>query len=243
MNTDIQQNFFLFFSEKKDGNMALYAGEGRESAGENRGRFFASRGIDLSCAVFLQQTHGDHIALVRAEDIGKGSKRHEDALPDSDAMIADVPGTALCVQVADCVPILLWDVVRGVTASVHSGWRGTLQNIAGKTVQKMIERYGCDPKNIYAWIGPAIGGCCLSVDDRIALPVENGGLDGLSPDKTHWDIAIACQGQLVQSGVLPQNIDFSGECTVCHPEKYFSYKREGDRAGRMLAGIALLVKR
>ena len=144
---------------------------------------------------------------------------------------------ALCVQIADCVPILLWIHICNVVGAIHSGWRGTLQNIAGKTAEKMSETFELIPENIHAWIGPAIGGCCFSVDARIALPVETHGFAGLSPDRTHWDIASACRGQLIAFGILLQNITLSGECTVCNPQKYFSYKREGTRAGRMMAGL------
>jgi copper oxidase (laccase) domain-containing protein len=81
------------------------------------------------------------------------------------------------------------------------------------------------------------------VDHRIVSLVEQDVFDGLSNEKTHWDIAKACRGQLIQSGIIAEKIEFSGECTACNSQKYFSYKREGDRAGRMVAGAALSIKR
>ncbi len=235
-----QDGIKIFLSTRDDGNMAFYAGEERGRSFENRECFFQERGLDLSRAVFLQQTHSDHILVVGKENAGRGVSSHEDALSDADALVTDVPGITLCVQVADCAPILLFDPVRRVIAAVHSGWRGTLQNIVGKTVLKMADTFGSEAKDIQVWIGPAIEGSCFVVDDRIADPVKANGFLGLSDDETHWDISVACRGQLVREGVREENIDMSGECTVCNKEQYFSYKREGDHAGRMLGGIVLI---
>lgn len=229
----------LFFSHRLEGNMAFYAGKGKERAMENRYRFFKERGFPLDQAVFLQQTHSDRVLIIQKDNAGRGSQKHKDALPDADALLTNMRNIPLCVQVADCVPILLWDKEKGVIGAIHSGWRGTLKNIVGITIKKMCATFTTKPENIHAWIGPAVGGCCFSIDGRICLPVQENGFVGLSSDKTHWDIAKACRGQLITSGALSENIFLSGECTVCHPQKYFSYKREGEDAGRMLGGIVL----
>lgn len=230
----------VFFSNKNDGNMSFYAGKEREVSYENRKRFFQERSVDLSRAIFLQQTHSNHILVVGEGDAGRGSKSHTDALLGADAFITNIPGIALCVQVADCASVLLFDSVHRVTAAVHSGWRGTLQNIVGETVLKMNEVFGSEGRDIQAWIGPAIGGSCFIIDHRIADPVREKSFDGLSIEGTHWDIAMACRGQLIEKGLRREHIYMSGECTVCGKDIFFSYKREGDHAGRMLAGIVLL---
>lgn len=220
--------------------MSFYAGEKKENAERNRQCFFQGKGHSLDRSVFLQQTHSDHIIIIKENVIGQGSRDNKGALPDADAMITDIKGVALCVQVADCVPILLYDLTRGNIGVIHSGWRGTLKNIVGKTVFEMCNTFGSKPKDIQAQIGPAIGGCCLPVDTRISEPVKEKKFQGLSFDGSHWDIALACQGQLIESGIMSGNIVLSGECTACNVQKFFSYRKEGNHSGRMLAGICLL---
>lgn len=225
------------FSQKSDGNMAFYAGVGKENAKENRLKFFSQNGINIDKAIFVQQTHSDNILFAGKGDFGRGVMSHDGALPDTDAIITNISGGVLCVQVADCVPLLLWEEEGAYIGAVHSGWRGTLKNIVGKTMTRMINEFGVDPQKIHVWIGPAIGGCCMKVDKIIAEPVQKNSFAGLSKDGSHWDIATACRGQLLLMDVPLQNITLSGECTACHSDKYFSYRREGDRAGRMIAGI------
>ncbi|QQS61382.1 MAG: peptidoglycan editing factor PgeF [Candidatus Moraniibacteriota bacterium] len=226
-----------FLSLRGDGNMAYYAGKGREKAQENRYRFFENLGISLERSVFLKQIHGTKSTLVRKEDIGRGSKSHENALLDTDAIITDIFDVALVVQIADCVPILFFEDNFGFIGAIHSGWRGTLQNITGKTIENAVKTYGLNRDVIKVWIGPSVRGCCFEVDERIVYPVRERGFLGLSENESHWDIAKACKGQLENIGILSKHIEMTKECTVCTGEKFFSYKREGETAGRILAGI------
>ena len=97
------------------------------------------------------QVHGDRIAVIDRPDLTR-----ED-LEGYDAFICALPGVAVGVRTADCVPVLLYDPVRRVVAAVHSGWKGTVLKIAQKTILLMEKDFGCSPADLRAVIGPAIG--------------------------------------------------------------------------------------
>ena len=157
---------------------------------KNRQQFFELLGGGLQILVSAHQTHSDHIATYREGDDVPEIKNAEDEVYDVDAFITDVPGIGLMVKTADCQPILMFapgkegsghsledgeksDSERGalkdsgcgasgrpVVAAVHSGWRGSLKNIAGKTVQKMVDEFGVDPRKLIVGVGPSLGPCC-----------------------------------------------------------------------------------
>jgi hypothetical protein len=159
----------------------------------------------------------------RGEHIGEG-----------DAIISTEPGVAIGVRTADCVPILLADPVTGMVACVHAGWRGTAANIIGATVTELESR-GCRAEDLHAAIGPSIGPCCYEVGVEVARI-----FDPWSPnmDMMKLDLPGINEAQLFQSGV--QDIWKSGECTYCRPERFFSFRREKEQAGRMLSFVSRL---
>lgn len=135
---------------------------------------------------------------------------------EGDAMVTKEAGLCLTVRVADCVPILLYDPKQQAIGAIHAGWRGTLKHVAEKTIMRMIDHFNTNPENIIAGIGPSIGPCCYELD--------------------LWQANI---DQLINAGVLPENIEHPRICTKCNQDKFFSY--HGSRgSGKMLsAGIML----
>jgi len=104
---------------------------------------------DSTKFVFPRQTHSDHVAIV-------DSANQAESIADTDAVITNEPGLFVCVQTADCVPILLYDPQKKVVAAIHAGWKGTVSKIAQKAICKMTEQYGSNPADIVAGIGPSI---------------------------------------------------------------------------------------
>jgi len=140
------------------------------------------------------------------------------------------------IQVADCQPILLWDPVRQVAANVHSGWRGSVQNIPGLTVAVMQERFNCNAKDMLAAIGPSLGPCCSEfVHYRTEIPQRFWRYKDAADRFDFW--AITCD-QLQTAGIDPVNIACSGICTRCSTDRFFSYRGEGT-TGRFAAVIGL----
>ncbi len=205
-------------------------------------------GVERSAITRVQQVHGTSVAVVRA-----GGARSSEGLPArADALITDDPTVALSVVVADCVPILIADRHRGVVSAVHAGWRGTCASMAIAAVKALQQHFGSDPAHLVAAVGPSIGPCCyeVGVDVREAFAAN-----GFPPDQVQrWfateaspassgrirlDLWSANRDQLVHAGVPGEQIHLSRLCTVTAADRFFSYRREGDAAGRMAAVIRM----
>jgi hypothetical protein len=148
--------------KKNELNLGFTDWDSREAVLQNRGKFFQAVGAAKMRPVTLKQTHSDTVYLIEPANIAQEP-------PKGDALITQTPGALLAVQVADCVPILLADTKNRVVAAIHSGWRGTLNRIAEKTVGRMRMEFGTDPKDVIAAIGPCIGSCCYEVGPDVAM--------------------------------------------------------------------------
>ena len=176
-----------------------------------------------------KQIHSD---IVLGADEGRG------CLGEGDALISSIAGQRIGIRTADCVPLLLADPDRPVVAAVHAGWRGTVAEIAVKTVRRMHEDFGSDPGRIYAAIGPAIGECCFEVGAEVAEQFERWFPN--SKNLTHVNLAETNYRQLLESGLLPEHIDDQRLCTACDAERFHSFRRDREQSGRMVAAIRIL---
>ena len=144
-------------------NLGVGRGDDMDRVRENYRRFCAVLGTDGHRAVLSKQVHEDNVRHVTAEDCGKGLFRERD-YTSVDAMITDTPDIPLVVFSADCGIILLYDPVRRAVGAAHAGWRGAAAGIVYKTVRRMQETFGTDPRDLRAAIGAAIGPCCFETD-------------------------------------------------------------------------------
>jgi YfiH family protein len=157
---------------------------------------------------------------------------HPGLLGEGDALITDTLGLAISIRTADCYPILLADTRNRVVGAVHAGWRGTASQVVMKTLDKMKSEFGTDPQDISAAIGPGIGVCCYEVG------VDVSSQFGFAV-RTHLDLVSENRKQLESAGVPAQNIEALDVCTFCDAERFFSYRREKEKAGRMTSYIML----
>lgn len=209
----------------------------------NRRELAQDAGFGIDRLVVGNQVHGAEITVVTAKDAGRGAFDNESRLPDTDALVTNEVNLCLMVLTADCVPVLLFDRECRAIAAVHAGWRGTAADIVGKTVRLLQERYGSNPRNILAGIGPAIGKCCFEVGEEVAKvfgtryseQVESGKQSG----KFQVDLGRINYLQLLETGIQAENIEQAGICTVCRPHDFFSYRYAGASAGRFGTGILL----
>ncbi len=153
-------------------------------------------------------------------------------LGEADALITNLPGLAISIRTADCYPILLADARNCAVAAIHAGWRGTAGQIVRQTLERMQKEFGTQPGDVSAAIGPGIGVCCYEVGEDVACQFGHTG-------QTHLDLCSENRKQLEAAGVSPQNIEASGVCTFCDAERFFSYRREKEKAGRMTSYIML----
>lgn len=156
-------------------------------------------------------------------------------LGQGDALLEDRPGAVIAIKTADCIPILLVDERRRAVAAVHAGWRGTVARIAAGAVEGMGRRFGADPRDLHAAIGPGIGKCCYEVGPEVAAQFGERG-------RVHIDLAAANRAVLVEAGVTPERIYASNLCTMCRADEFHSFRRDGEAAGRLysFAGITAL---
>jgi polyphenol oxidase len=158
---------------------------------------------------------------------------------DGDALISNQPGMVVGIRTADCVPILIADPETHAVAAVHAGWRGSAQAIVSEAVRELVTRYGARAQNLHAAIGPAIGLCCYEVSAEVAKGFSMWMPEyGAAAAPTHIDLAAVNAIQLARAEV--DNVWTAGECTFCLPERYFSYRREKEQAGRMTSFIGAI---
>ena len=225
-------------------NLGSTRGDDPERVRENYRRFFAAVGAGLSTVAMTNQVHSDVVRPVTTADIKAGLLDQEPY--EADGLVTDIPGVALVIFSADCLPVLLYDPVRRVIAAVHAGWRGTAAGIVERAVEKMAF-YGCRPEDILAAIGPGISQCCFETHEDVPnamtaalgvqatpylAPMENG--------KFRVDLKGLNALRLRRAGLLPEHIACSSECTACHPERYWSHRATQGERGSQAAVIQLL---
>lgn len=214
-----------------------------ENVKENHTRMAHAIGVEPESIVFVQLTHSDRVLAVDSSFCNNGS--WWDQVPVGyDAVITQSTGTTLLARTADCGTVLLYDPVKKAIGAVHSGWKGTVKGIICNTVSKMIELYGCDPANIVAVCGPSICKDCFKVHMDCASQFfeafGKGKYDTQLPDGRYSiDMWRIMKDQLLQSGIISENISMAQDCTCCDEENYFSHRRGKGKSGIMLAVIHL----
>ena len=195
-----------------------------------------SIGIERKQLVSPKQTHSANIGIVKSVN---------DIFPDTDALITNIPNICICVRTADCVPILLYDQVQKAVATIHSGWKGTVQKISKLTIELMQNEFGTKPENIIAGIGPSIGPKVYEVGPEVIEMVhqsfsKNGFIQVIENfDKGYFNLWQANKQILLESGITENNIEISEICTFSNPELFYSARRDGVKTGRLASGIML----
>ena len=221
-------------------SLALHTGEDVDNIISNRNRLSSLlQSSEPLHYIVADQTHSDNIKLITQKKT-KGWESLSDAIEDCDALITDVKGVVLTVLTADCVPILLYEQKKEVVAAVHAGWKGTKAQIVSKTVRKMTEMYGCDPKDIIAGVAPSIGRCCYEVGEDVAAHFSHIP-EGFTPvgKKFMLDLPFINKQQLLNAGLQEENIEMSHTCTACHVDRFFSYRKEQGCSGRFMSMIGM----
>ncbi len=201
--------------------------------------------------VFINQVHGKKILVLKKEENNvkqsdqgisnissltqkisephdfSQNHRHYPAfhLPfTADGVITNIPGFLLFIQVADCQPVILYDPVNKVAANIHSGWKGSLQNIIGEGVDTMKQEFGSDPEFILAGIGPSLGPCCSEfINYHEEIPEKFWIYKRTGKHFDFWRMSI---DQLMEKGVKYENIELSRICTKCSHDSFFSYRHK-----------------
>ena len=228
-------------------NLNFKRGDDPDAVLENYRRMAAALNMRVEDMVLSDQTHTTNVRVITEEDRGKGILRPQD-YSDVDGMITNVPGIVLVTSYADCVPLYFVDPVRKAIGLSHSGWKGTVGHIGQKTVWKMHEVYGTEPKDIVAAIGPSICQSCYEVSDDVAeafranftadeaadiLLDKGNGKYQLDLWKANWYV-------LTDSGILPEHLSVTDLCTACHPDLLWSHRKTNGQRGGLSAFLSLI---
>ena len=226
-------------------NLGERRGDDPTAVRENWRRLCAALALDETRLVYARQTHAAAVRIVGEADC------HAPLAPvpyEGDGYVTNVPGIALAVFVADCVPVLLEEPRAGVIAAVHCGWRGTVGDILGSAAAAM-RTLGADPAEIRAAIGPGIGPCCFETGPEVPRAIADllGEADARPlcppepgvPGKYLPDLPGVCRARLIQLGVRPEHIALSGLCTRCHADLFWSHRATQGQRGSQLAIISL----
>jgi polyphenol oxidase len=220
-----EENARIFFSTSKgDLNFNINEACGESSLMKVKELF------KLAEVGFLRQTHSCSIF------------EYDGTVHTGDAIITNKKDAAIGVFTADCVPVMLFDKEKQVIAAVHSGWKGTFDEITLKTVLKMHRDYGSKPENITAYIGPHNRGCCYEIGKDVEMLFASKELynDIQIIDNGRLDLEKCIIKQLKSSGIKEDNIKSTGICTFCSNEySLHSYRKHREASGRMFSFIYL----
>lgn len=206
---------------------------------------------DYKNIVKTNQEHTDNIKSIKEKINKEFMDINLEEYKDTDGMITNKQNLMLSTTNADCILILLFDPVTKTIANVHSGWKGTLQRISVKTVEKMQKEFNCKPENIICCICPSIRKCHFEVDKDVKEMFEKEFEDlqifksidimEKQKNKEKWNIDTVLINKIIleQKGLKLENIVDSGICSVCNSELIHSYRVEKQGYGLNTALIAL----
>lgn len=197
---------------------------------EQKERLFQQTDIPIQKLVNLVQVHQDRIL-----SISSPQQYTQASLQEADGWITNLKNVPLVVRTADCLPVFLFDEA-GCIGLIHAGWRGTKLKIVTQAVDMMVRQFHADLARIQVGFGPAIHQCCYEVGEEFVqhFPQETVKFNG----RYHLDLVAANRNQLLQLGLKQTQIFDVDICTCCD-HNYFSYRREGSKAGRMISLMML----
>ena len=232
---------FQAFSTRSCGNMALHTGDLPDDVIRRRRQFIETQGLSLRQLVAARQVHGARVQVVDAVMAGAGAESQESAVPQTDAMVTSEPEIVLGIFTADCLPLFLYDPDTPAIAVVHAGWRGALNRIAAFTLETMVKTFGTRPGRVWAAVGPGICRNCFEVAPDLAERFRGADPQAVAKIDSifHVDLTGFVARDLVSAGMNPGRVVFSGICTACNPETFFSYRAGGGTPGRMMGIIGL----
>ncbi|UCG13269.1 MAG: laccase domain-containing protein [Deltaproteobacteria bacterium] len=191
---------------------------------------------DSPFLIYARQSHSSKI--VSLDKYPSVNPTPHYPLQGVDGFITRLSGLLMMIKVADCQAIFLYDPNRRVAAIVHSGWRGSVQNIIGNAVHQMVAHFDCKPQDVISAIGPSLGPCCAEFRHwHRELPTS---FSRFRLSENHFDFWAISRKQLQDAGVLRENIEVAELCTRCHPQIFYSYRGER-QTGRFAATIGINV--
>jgi len=185
--------------------------------------------------VIPRQVHKAEVKIFsKNESAGKGKTEEKIINLEGDALLTDQENLFLVVQVADCLPVFLFDDKTDLLGLAHIGWRGALLGIVEKFVKHAFEIFKSNPQELNLVFGPSIGKCCYEISDSLAILIDDRYIEKKGAEK-YLNLSGYAKDRFLKSGVKEENIFVSQGCTCCSDNSYQSYRRDKEKAGRMIA--------
>jgi YfiH family protein len=181
--------------------------------------------------IYARQIHGTQVGVWNSKPTSAAVMRL-----DGDALVTAQATGALVILTADCQSVIIIDPIKMVVANIHSGWRGSIGNIIGRTVEAMAAEFACRPKDLVCGIGPSLGPCCAQfINFRREIPRSMWRYRHPGDCFDFWQIST---DQLAGAGVSRQKISVAGICTKCNQHLFFSYRGDS-HTGRFAAVVGI----
>jgi len=252
MDPEVPCGVTLAFTERTGGfsegefaslNLGSRCGDNLQQVQKNRLLVLEALGAGefFSQLLIPHQVHGTVIKAVNNDFFALPSEAQHRFVEGIDGIMTDCKGVSIGVSTADCIPIILYDEAHHAASAVHAGWRGTVKRIASKAVGAMTQRYGTQPEQLKALIGPGISMKNFEVGEEVFYAFQDEGFDMKLIAERHkkWHINLPeCNRlQLLDAGVQAENIVNSAICTYDNAADYFSARRLGISSGRIYTGV------
>lgn len=213
-------------------NLGLTTGDTRANVEENRRRFCQQIDVDPSAIVQAEQVHGDTVRVVDAPPANSGVEP-----PACDGFATRVPGHLLTIAVADCAAVLIADAEADIVGICHSGWRGTVANIAARTVEAITD-LGGTAATMHAYVSPCISLDAFEVGEEVAGQFDAAYVHRRDNwVRPHIDLKAVLNDQLIAAGLPGDHIELSPYCTMDDNGDFFSYRAGKSTTGRLMGGI------
>lgn len=214
----------------------------KQSRDEIRGILQDMSDYQFKKIISSRQTHTNNVVVINEDNL-------DYELQDVDGVITKLKGVALTIATADCQSIILYDKKNEVIGNIHSGWKGTLNKILNNGINLMIKEFYSNVEDIIVCIGPSIMGCCFEVDKDVVDMFTNNFDDieefiklGEVRDgkqKYYIDTIGINKRELINLGILKENIYLSNVCTKCSSDTYYSYRVQGQDSGRNVTLVCM----
>ena len=222
-------------------NLGYNTEDARHNVEGNRSTLARAFELQTHQLLTVNQVHGNDILVI---DQANYDLSHFLSI-ESDAIVTNQPGIMIGVLVADCYPVLLFDPQQRAVAVIHVGWRGAANGLLGKTVASLQSVFGSRPEQLLAAVGPGIAAHSYTVDRpvRDAFQAGSGHWSRIAKETElhQWqlDLQKSCLLQLEDAGLADNQISVVVECTCCHRELFFSYRRDQGQTGRQMGFVLL----
>ena len=218
---DLKTAKIVFTTAKNDFNTNIYKAEGKENLEKIKSWF------EINEVGYVNQVHGDNVQIFDGE------------IHQGDAIITDKPKVAVGVFTADCVPVIIYDIKLKIAAAIHSGWKGTYNEIVSKTIDKMKSIYGSQSESLKVYIGPHMRDCCYQVGEEVSNRfLENEIYKNEDIFKENFLSMEKCiLKQLLLHNVPKENVKLLNMCTYCSNEPELYSYRKGEKDKRLFSFI------